>query len=1209
MEKTQLANTVDGRIPPTPSNNSSTNSSIKRTALSTKPATKRQETAPNGEIPWRSQRQQRIKNNRTLPTPRERKLNKSSTVRTSKKPLTAPRLTSRAVPSQSKGKEKDTQPSSHGELEGPSGPNPTAVAPVVAEIIVTKTSITEVTPTTIEPIVRQGRRQPAPQRLDAAGRKTGTRNSKTNNPKQWTLETHLSPAAASKLFGARINWLPSLGVTLKCHPVADTARSVCKLKVMSIVADPRTNPVLVDLFGNKNAYTIINKNKHSLHQLSFCTTQERITSTDQHIRSSDTIEHLNPERKRPVSAMMCDVYQVTPAETVQKMLSVGAEKCFVIRQKFNGAAGINFEGESPWYYNEIGELIQTAGNMSQKEMHLSCVDDLWRLNGFSALNPITNRTQCYEIFHISSVSDYEILRISPRPDSAYNLTVTKRIVPEVPLIVEVTYHDFFGREVRGKIFTYAFALKTQYNLKKGTVWNKTQVGMFLERHFAKMKGREKLAGLLGEQEFQTIVEHSIKYTIGDREHARRRADALVDEFFEKIETFIYAVVDVCNWVFGLEINAASLLDSMGVVRVKLMDYAMSAWDWCCSNVLPSSAKELEPWQEAITKGFDRYESVDDITTQQLQAEIISDPVVLPPTYLTPGTRSVKNTSAVPDEELEKFLAEVHLLEKLGKIHKRGFHYYAALRSPLLPAGDIGRMFNKFYPAEEFPTCKFVGDFAKTYKCGFEQQDPDCAVGDAWKKLSCFIHKIAPPTLLYFEETDDKTWIESAQGASKKQLYRKVLQDFNDGSGPSYRAKLMLKSDEVGMLANDADCGLRHEEPAIVKGRAIANIDPTWAYIFKFMKNFYKAKAAHFRDIWFELKTSDDVEWQVKLIFTCASTAAELVDARVEIEWAPPNSVIILDSSDDYVFFFHSAELGKFAIGGDLKSCDATQGVHAIRFYRDFTALRGCTGGMMDWLIYFLLEVKVQMKSQASNRKADEKPNPVTIRLENRFMTYSGETLTTDRNSTNTGLVLLESVMNTISKHDQNQLTMEFFHNNIIERTKTYGLVPVNEMFENILYVDFLKGWWVPNIRGSFNFLPLPSRILKMGKTRTNPAFLTKSRDPQRGIKYALYCTAQGCKGIPRNYPIIGPYLEYCDKHGMINHNDPINIGKFEKRMYSEIEEMPPVDTEAAETMFNYRYGSMDMDQWKSFLSTAKPGFYVTGMNMVEQLYTVDYGPL
>jgi len=82
---------------------------------------------------------------------------------------------------------------------------------------------------------------------------------------------------------------------------------------------------------------------------------------------------------------------------------------------------------------------------------------------------------------------------------------------------------------------------------------------------------------------------------------------------------------------------------------------------------------------------------------------------------------------------------------------------------------------------------------------------------------------------------------------------------------------------------------------------------------------------------------------------------------------------------------------------------------------------------------------------------------------------------------------------------------------------------------------FLKGWWKPTVNGEMSWLPLPSQVLKIGKVQREPRlFSANKRDAREGVDMLSHAIASSFQTIPRDYPILGPYIATLEKLGVKN---------------------------------------------------------------------------
>jgi hypothetical protein len=76
---------------------------------------------------------------------------------------------------------------------------------------------------------------------------------------------------------------------------------------------------------------------------------------------------------------------------------------------------------------------------------------------------------------------------------------------------------------------------------------------------------------------------------------------------------------------------------------------------------------------------------------------------------------------------------------------------------------------------------------------------------------------------------------------------------------------------------------------------------------------------------------------------------------------------------------------------------------------------------------------------------------------------------------------------------------------------------------------FLKGWWVPAERGDV-WIPLPSQLLKLGKTLEEPGKIYKC-ESFKGVYCHAYSVARSLQHVPRDYPLLGSFLSVYDRLG------------------------------------------------------------------------------
>jgi hypothetical protein len=250
-------------------------------------------------------------------------------------------------------------------------------------------------------------------------------------------------------------------------------------------------------------------------------------------------------------------------------------------------------------------------------------------------------------------------------------------------------------------------------------------------------------------------------------------------------------------------------------------------------------------------------------------------------------------------------------------------------------------------------------------------------------------------------------------------------------------------------------------------------------------------------------------------------------------------------------------------------------------------------------------------------------NRVKFYMEMMIQTFSGELFTSFKNTLVIAILLFGFIITYFEETEEKDVTMEDF---VAKFGKHSGFTLEGECYigeEECKAIDFLKGWWVPT-GGSYEFMPLPSRILTYGKTRTNFVHTTPGKkNPERSARYAAYATARCNAVVPRNYPILGSYLAMCDRVSIswdigkkIKLFDPLYTEPGMGPLFgSESEGSIKIPTDVVLDMMRVRYGEELADniiQLDDFLNDIDfdtfEGFTVTaGFPWLSILRDVDYG--
>jgi len=78
--------------------------------------------------------------------------------------------------------------------------------------------------------------------------------------------------------------------------------------------------------------------------------------------------------------------------------------------------------------------------------------------------------------------------------------------------------------------------------------------------------------------------------------------------------------------------------------------------------------------------------------------------------------------------------------------------------------------------------------------------------------------------------------------------------------------------------------------------------------------------------------------------------------------------------------------------------------------------------------------------------------------------------------------------------------------------------------EDVGTTTFLKGSWRRSPEGLYEWIQLPSAVLKLTKTMTHPTIICKTKDVAHAVRQVAYALGSTLRNVPDNYPILGPYL-------------------------------------------------------------------------------------
>jgi hypothetical protein len=333
------------------------------------------------------------------------------------------------------------------------------------------------------------------------------------------------------------------------------------------------------------------------------------------------------------------------------------------------------------------------------------------------------------------------------------------------------------------------------------------------------------------------------------------------------------------------------------------------------------------------------------------------------------------------------------------------------------------------------------------------------------------------------------WITHFNGAAKKARARDAIVNRNDGSVVE-RSGIFLKADEV----------LYGRETGL-KGRTVKSLDPTiQALTYKAID----AAMLKLKQICDGKAPWKQGKWLTTFAVGSGRTADEL-DAWFEqaLEWVPlaDYRIAAIFAGDD--FFALVREKGElYAIENDFAKFDRTQGVHALGAEYKILKLLGVSHFQCGALFKTMLSNPRYETKKFEYRKNLWMPPQRATGGPN---TTIGNTLT---NMMSVLLVLSSGIPLTEMPAFQLKL----------------GFLAKMQMLPRYELGTFLKGWWVPGVDRAI-WVPLPSQVIKLGKIMTDPRLIFPKLAAPQAWKAAASSMAASYGFVPREYPILGPFLK------------------------------------------------------------------------------------
>lgn len=412
---------------------------------------------------------------------------------------------------------------------------------------------------------------------------------------------------------------------------------------------------------------------------------------------------------------------------------------------------------------------------------------------------------------------------------------------------------------------------------------------------------------------------------------------------------------------------------------------------------------------------------------------------------------------------------------------------------------------------------------------------ECPIGRAWHRAT----KIMIALLKHIDQDQGKPlssqeWIKKFNGAAKKARAREAISRRDEGD-LFIRSGIFLKADEV-LYGRDG----------VLKGRTVKSLDETvqaeayqWVeQITKQFKSLFDGKTP------FRLK-----DWTLTFAIGSGKTGDDLDKwHRQALDWISlgHRRAACIFAGDDFMALINQ-EGNIFALESDFSKMDRTQGVHALG--AEFRGLTVC--GMPRFVAYHLFEAILATPRYQCQRFE------LKMRLPMAPQRATGGPDTTLGNTMTNMMSVLYAVDKANGFQQLSEMQLEL------------GFLAKLQHHIEISRSTFLKGWWIPTV-DSYQWLSLPSQVIKLGKILTNPSLIFPQLSQTDAWKAAAASMAASYGVVPFDYPLFGCFLERYLSLSITRKNLLQDIPTLQYRIKRE--KSDPVDRQAALSMFAQRYG-------------------------------------
>jgi len=421
--------------------------------------------------------------------------------------------------------------------------------------------------------------------------------------------------------------------------------------------------------------------------------------------------------------------------------------------------------------------------------------------------------------------------------------------------------------------------------------------------------------------------------------------------------------------------------------------------------------------------------------------------------------------------------------------------------------------NRLSPGPKHDVCR------KTCKAISFRKKGECILSDGWKEAFDCAKKILKPNkratahfrekILLFPE-----WVQKLGNRAKKVRAEQAEIKKNEGEVRN-SVKCFLKSDEVLFpravssflgRAEHLDKFLAGRSPTemVMKPRVIQNVDTTLQTLLFQVTDL---TVTFMKEEIFDGKKEKVALMIMTFKYGSGSTSSQLsewynycVEKHREHKDPRYQRLDVIVCGDDFMGLHTNGKGQYFEYENDFGQFDSSEGPHCLNAELDFLVLCGWPVELARQLgkIFTVTPVYENIGSNIKEK--------MTAPIQR----FSGAPDTTLGNSIINIMATLFAVYN---------------HNFVLPNVdfegscNRLGLISKLQVHNAPGRATFLKGWFIPDLTGHFQWLPLPSQICKMGKILTDPVEIYKC-EPE--LAYLKAARAMGL-GMPvdLNYPILG----------------------------------------------------------------------------------------